>query len=215
MAGERADEIGSEAGSAETAAADGKPASGRGFRDVLKRGVGRPKGSIRKAGRAVGKSARHVDERATADPAAISNRRGRGAPKLTADEKAARVARRAAEKELLAAALKAPPPEIPADEKSQLKTLLVFAHIGVAQLMAQPEIALSDAEADAYTKATAEFARWHMPSLQLGGKRGSEIALGVTLAMIYVPKALAIQARKRGIASGPIPVENPPERMAA
>lgn len=77
----------------------------------------------------------------------------------------------------------------------------MFGHLGVAQLLSAPEIALTDAEAEAYTASVTEFLRWHAPSLQFTGKRGSEIGLAITLGMIYIPKGMAIMARKRRVAT--------------
>lgn len=76
--------------------------------------------------------------------------------------------------------------------------LLTFGHLAVASLVAMPEVALEPAEAEAYTDAVAEFARWHLPSFESGGKRGSEIGLVITMAMIYIPKTISIVQRRKG-----------------
>lgn len=79
-----------------------------------------------------------------------------------------------------------------------LKGLLMLGHIALAGVMQLPELKLSEPECDAYAQATAEFLRWHVPGISLGGgKRASELGLILTLGMIYVPKALAIVDRKR------------------
>ena len=74
--------------------------------------------------------------------------------------------------------------------------LLTYAHLGVSQMLSAPEIQLSKAEADGYTEAVSEFMRWHIPEFKADGKRGSEIGLIICMAMIYLPKGIAIVHRK-------------------
>ena len=83
--------------------------------------------------------------------------------------------------------------------------LLQFGHMAVSQLMAEPDIALSDAEARAYSKAVSEFMRWHVPAFEPNGKRGSEWNLALVMGTIYIPKALTIVGRRRRQALQTVP----------
>jgi len=89
--------------------------------------------------------------------------------------------------------------------------LLTYAHLGVSQLLSAPEIQLSKAEAEGYTEAVSEFMRWHIPEFKADGKRGSEIGLFICMAMIYLPKGIAIVHRKN---QGQAPQEQSPREQA-
>lgn len=81
----------------------------------------------------------------------------------------------------------------------------MMGHLAVASLAGEEAWRLSPGEADAYTNALTEFLRWHAPSFSATGKRGSEIALIVTMGMIYLPKAAYVFAKSRGMVGGGAP----------
>ena len=82
--------------------------------------------------------------------------------------------------------------------------MLALAHIGLAQLLSAPEIVLSPAESDAYSKATIEFMRWHLPNFAASGKRGSEWGLAFVMLGIYLPKVFGVAMRRRAEQARPI-----------
>lgn len=80
--------------------------------------------------------------------------------------------------------------------------LVMLGHIGLAQILAQPKVQLTDREASAYTESLVEFGRWHLPAFDARGKRGSEIGLIMTVGGIYLLKAIEIIADKKNAAHG-------------
>lgn len=88
--------------------------------------------------------------------------------------------------------------------------LIMFGHLGIATALQDDIWRLSDADADAYCKATTEFLRWHMPSFAPTGKTGSTLALVATLGMVYAPRAMVVIARRhQGLARAPTPETSP------
>jgi hypothetical protein len=88
----------------------------------------------------------------------------------------------------------APPPEVPASIVLQFAMLLQFVHGDGA-------MALSSDEAEMLAKAATNVGRYYV-AIQVSAKGQAWGALAATAAMIYFPKALAVNAARKAAKAG-------------
>lgn len=70
-------------------------------------------------------------------------------------------------------------------------------------MLANEEIALSEAEAKALAEASANVARYYSP-LKVTGPTGAWFGLAGTCALIYGPRIISASRRRRAMRQGPI-----------
>lgn len=89
--------------------------------------------------------------------------------------------------------------------RAQLAKQLVGLHLIVAHATGLPELQISEPEGVALADALSAVAREY--GLSFSGKTGAALQLFAALAMIYAPRAMAIQKRKSKSA------ENEPQKV--